>query len=387
VSTDPSPGPAAADGRLWRSEGVLLAGFLDGACAYDLLSDRVHLLRPAAARLLERLPLELDELVSTAHDVVGPDAVDPEDEVLGGVEALVALGVVGRTTTWSRPEPVGGSTQDPAGRRIGASHDLLDRVVAFRSSDPELLAAVDDFIGVSRSDAPPDVFFDADPRADGGIDLHAAETWEFPNRSGFFAQLPGVVHDFAARSDSSLVLHAGAVRTPDGRVVLLPAASEHGKSTLVAALVQAGCDYLGDEMIGVRAGSLAAISCPTPLALDDVSRSVLGLATPSSRHTDPRALRPDVRCLRGEVGPVSEIVVPAFALGTERSVELLAPVDALRALLTHATNLHRGGDAGFRALCDLAANVPVTRIVHGDSPALARSIIGGSSAIGASRSG
>ena len=49
-----------------------------------------------------------------------------------------------------------------------------------------------------------------------------------------------------------LVFHAGAVS--DGRTaVLLPAASNHGKSTLTAALVRDGLQYLTDEAAAVTA--------------------------------------------------------------------------------------------------------------------------------------
>ncbi len=384
MSPHSETGPCAPGGRLWRSDGVLIAEFRDGVCAYDLLLDRVHLLGPAAARLLDRLPVDVDDLLHDAGEVADLDSADAEDEVRRGVEALVAIGVMNRTTPSSRPEPVQGVRGAPTGRFTGASHDVLDHVVAFRSGDRDLLDAIDEFIGAAPHSAPPTVHFDVDPRLDGGIDLYAAELWEFPTRSGFFAQLPGVVHDFAARSDSSIVLHAGAVRTPDGRVIVLPGASEHGKSTLVAALVQAGCDYLGEEMTGVRAGTLDARCYPTPLALDDVSRAVLGLSGSSSPHTDPRTLRAGVRCLSGDVGPVVEVVLPVFAPDEEHATRCLGPVDALKALLAHATNLHRAGDAGLRTLCDLAMHVPVVRVVHGDSPGLARSLISGPGAIGTS---
>ena len=43
-----------------------------------------------------------------------------------------------------------------------------------------------------------------------------------------------------------LLLHAGAVEN-DGGVVLLPAKMDSGKSSLVVALLEAGCGYLSDE--------------------------------------------------------------------------------------------------------------------------------------------
>jgi hypothetical protein len=49
------------------------------------------------------------------------------------------------------------------------------------------------------------------------------------------------------RSADYLLIHAGAVRTPLGDGVLMPAASGSGKTTMVTGLIRAGFDYLSDE--------------------------------------------------------------------------------------------------------------------------------------------
>lgn len=370
-------GDSASNCRLERSEGLLIAPFGAGVCVYDLLTDSVHVLGRGAASLLDRLPTNIGSLLTAAHDLADSTTVDPEAELLRGVGTLVTIGVLNRAQNYERPEPIHGSTRDPAGRFTGVSHDLLDQAFAFRSNDQDLIEDIDAFIGVAAQNAAPTVFFDADVRPDGGVDLLAAELWEFPSRSGFFTQLPGVIHDFAARSDASIVFHAGAVRTPDGRVLLLSGPSESGKSTLVAALAKAGCDYMCEEMTGVRHGTLHALCYPTPLALDETSRSVLKLGSSPSPHTHPRELRSGMKILRGEAEPVAEVILPEFAPGAKPSVERLGQIDALKALLENATNLTRAGDAGFDTLCTLAEHVPVTRVVHGDTRALADSIIVG----------
>ena len=84
-----------------------------------------------------------------------------------------------------------------------------------------------------------------------------------------------------------------------------------------------------------------------------------------------------MKILRGEAEPVAEVILPEFAPGAKPSVERLGQIDALKALLENATNLTRAGDAGFDTLCTLAEHVPVTRVVHGDTRALADSIIVG----------
>jgi hypothetical protein len=135
-------------------------------------------------------------------------------------------------------------------------------------------------------------------------------------------------------------------------------------------------------MTGVRSDSLRAVCYPTPLALDASSRSALGLIPSHSPHTDPRELRDDVEILRGEIGPVDEVILPVYVPEASATTEQLTPPAALRALLENATNLSRAGDHGFRALCQLAEDVLVTRVVHGDARAVADSILGRSTNAG-----
>jgi hypothetical protein len=201
--------------------------------------------------------------------------------------------------------------------------------------------------------------------------LTAIEEWDFPSREGFFAQLPGVLHDFAARSHAVAVLHAASVRDPDMRVMLLAGASGNGKSTLAAAMVQAGCDFIGDEMTGVRSDASTALCFPTPLALDSGARRLLGLAKTGTPYTKPSEIRTSVELVSGEAGPIGPVFLPVFEEGAKLTSQRLNAVDALKALLANTVNLPRTGDAGFQTLCDMATNTPVIRVEYGDARAAA----------------
>lgn len=96
-----------------------------------------------------------------------------------------------------------------------------------------------------------------------------------------------------------LVLHAGSVRDPDGRITGLP---EAGKSTLTAALVMAGCDYLGDELVGVRADSPRAAGFPRVPALDETSRHVLEALLGSAMNLRGSARRGGSPCADSRSG-------------------------------------------------------------------------------------
>ena len=363
--------------RVQRSEGVLVASFCGGVCVYDLLSNHVHVLAPAAARLLEQLPAEYGALLDVASDVVGPDAADPVSELSAGVAALVEVGILNRELHYVAPIPVVERERPAISSRVGEAHVVLDQVLAFRSSTPELLATIDQFMGSGPTTlSPPTVFIDVDARHDGGVGLYAAEEWAFPDLKSLLVQLPGVIHDFLPRVCRDIVLHAGAVRAPDGRLLVVPGGTEHGKATLVAGLVQRGCDYLGDEMTGIRAATLGALSCPTSLSLDEGSRSVLGLPPSASPLTNAQDLRSDALLLGGEVGLVDEVILPRFRPAEVPSAEVLEPIPALQALLENATNLHLAGEPGFATLCAVAESVPTREVVHGDSCALADLLVG-----------
>ncbi len=252
---------------------------------------------------------------------------------------------------------------------------MLDRSIVFRSSDQALLDDIDSLLRDSTTALPPTDNFDISPGPTGRVCLQAAEEWDFPNRDNLFAQLPGVLNDFAARSHTLAVLHAGAVRTPTGRLVVISGDSASGKSTLVGALVQQGCAYLGDEMIGVRSNPNETLPYPKPLELDEESCRVLGVQAESPPHLRTHELRSDATSLTEPAGAVSEIAFPSFQPGHPTEVTRLDPDAALEALLGQTINLARAGEHGLRAVCELAETVPVSRIVHGDSTALAERLL------------
>lgn len=55
----------------------------------------------------------------------------------------------------------------------------------------------------------------------------------------------------------------------------------------------------------------------------------------------------------------------------------IAGAEAPKALMANVTKLSRITDAEFAALCQLAERVPVIRVTHNDSMALAKRIIAG----------
>lgn len=364
----------------------MLAPFGDGTAVYDLLLHQVTVVNAVAGHLIEVLGLPsasvaagFAELVDVLVAVTDVSRDDTTAHLRSLAAELTESGLLGRREEWTPPAVLSGSTQvGIPDLHVSPTVALLDHRLAFRSSDLSTIDAVVRLLQLRPSADPPTVYFDVEPTSGDGVVLIAEEEWDFPTRSGFEIQLPGAINDFVARSDGLLVMHAGAVRTPSGEVVLLPGAPEAGKSTLTAALVMAGCDYLGDELIGIRPDTLAAVGMPRPLVLDDTSLEVLGLGPLHGQgpYVSVHDLRRDAVAIEGEAGVTSRIVLARFdgtADATRR--EELNPRSVLEALLGSVMNITRCGEPGWRAICQLAERVPTTVIAHSDATELAANLL------------
>ena len=362
-----------------RSPGLLLAPFTDHWAVYDLLTHSVHLLQPFAGLILDTPVAQRSSLVTDVAEAGGQSVETVEAHLADMAGDLVGVGLLGRTEPWEPPEALTGSSAvDAEGQSVGPAMALLDHRIAFRSSDGDLLGHVEALLGIEPCDGDPTGYFDVEPDGEGGILLEAAEEWHFPTVEGFDIQLPGAINDFVSRSSGLLVLHGGAVRTPAGEVIVVPGLPEAGKSTLTAALVAAGCDYLGDEIIGVRPDSRDAVGVPRPAALDMRSREVLGLSglDPSWPYVAMSSIRADATAVTGDAGPIDRVVMARFdPAATSIEQTTLAPRDALEAMLPAVFNIVRCGEGGWVSLCRLAGEVPVTSVTHPDAPRLAEALL------------
>lgn len=81
---------------------------------------------------------------------------------------------------------------------------------------------------------------------------------------------------------SEFAVHAGVVAAGD-RVVAFPAESGEGKSTITAACLVAGFDYVSDEALCVDFASGRVLPYPKSVTLSEHSRSLLGVDPPGVR--------------------------------------------------------------------------------------------------------
>ncbi len=351
----------------------------DRAVAYDLVTETALQLNATAGQLLALCDGERD--MDAAVDAwakasgIGREVISKDVE--NALSIFTEVGLVGREEWYVGPQrPVGSNAPAPEGSGVGEAHRVIDYDISFRSAQPGLVSNIDDFLGtgpdricnhVGGSGAEAAIVFDVNEEPSGHVVLVTDYEWDFPSRGAFFDQLTQVMNEYAVWTHSCLALHAGAVRSPDGEIVLLPAPSGAGKSTLTGAFMAAGWDYLGDEAIGVRPGTLDAVGYPKRLSINGESRQLLGLAPNGLSDLDPAELNAGIDRLCGDVGPVNRVVLPTYIEAARATIEDLSVDEAVVEILANTLNLARSQQAGLSAACDLAARVPVQRVVHCDA--------------------
>jgi len=158
-----------------------------------------------------------------------------------------------------------------------------------------------------------------------------------------------------------------------GRAVVMPAASNHGKSRLTTALVAAGYAYLTDEAAVIE-DNLQVRAFPKSIALGPGPFPLFANLTPADAadglcraiachewHVDPT--------LVGTTAPsatVTAIVCPHWRAGATTSVSPVAPTEALHLLLGEAFDFASGGQTVFDRLVRMVRDVPVYRIGYSD---------------------
>jgi hypothetical protein len=201
----------------------------------------------------------------------------------------------------------------------------------------------------------------AQPRSSGGAVFRlrgTAMTWQLAGPGGSSVQdaphaaltaLATAINQHVLGHTATFACHAAVVTAAGGAVALI-AASGTGKSTLTAALLQAGAGYVSDEALCVDRISGAVVGYPRPLCLLPWSRSALGVAPrwaeQEETHLDAAELGAAVPT---EVPAVSDVVLLLPFCGGPASIEPVARQRAAAELLTRSFN-HWRDPAGSFAL-------------------------------------
>ncbi|MGH9291702.1 MAG: hypothetical protein ACRD0B_00300 [Acidimicrobiales bacterium] len=182
--------------------------------------------------------------------------------------------------------------------------------------------------------------------------------------SGPIDRLLWEVHQAAIKClDGLLALHAGAVSL-GGRGLLLPAGPGSGKTTLVAGLVRAGCQYLSDDMALIEPSTARLLPFPRPLLMSESSIGLLpGLAgrlspelderASGKRQVHPASLRPDPI---GTPVPVAGVIFPRYEPGSETALEPISRAAAVVEMIANSFNFAKVGGGALQLLADTMEN-------------------------------
>jgi len=166
-----------------------------------------------------------------------------------------------------------------------------------------------------------------------------------------------------------IAIHAAAAAR-DGRAVVMPAPPGQGKTTMVAALVHHGWDFLTDEAVLISTADGLVHPFPRPLSISPGSMRLLpGLReripapTTSYRHYDHHVAPDDLRpgCVSGPV-PIGGVVFPRYAPGAATALEPIPRAGALLDLLKGTFNLDALGGKGVETLARIVGGVPCYRL-------------------------
>lgn len=184
----------------------------------------------------------------------------------------------------------------------------------------------------------------------------------------------------AACTDSHLMIHASCAAR-ESRAVLVVGPSSAGKSTLAAALALAGFDYVGDEVIGIPAGTSEVCGYAKPFKLDGAARQLLAdaFARPDIRSEQlaedlVAATAFGATARTGTNVRPTLVVVPGFAAGEPVAVEPLTRPDVAELLADQCFNFAAWGARGLRTVADVARGCEGVRLRAGDLDAAVTTI-------------
>jgi hypothetical protein len=177
----------------------------------------------------------------------------------------------------------------------------------------------------------------------------------------------------ARQTGDFLLIHAGAVSTPAGEGLLLPAPSGHGKTTLVTGLVRAGYLYLSDEIGAVDPVTRRLYPFQRALGLKVGHETVFPDLYRSANTSAPAGAgmchaRPEAVRAGAGGGPcrIRFVVAHQYRAGASTEITPLTPAQGAMELLTNTMNLPRYRSRALTLVADVARRARNYRLVSGD---------------------
>ncbi len=313
-------------------------------------------------------------------DAYGVSPVDIRSDVEQTVARLRADGLLQseRATSLARSTILDRGATPAVDMPTSGSFAALDARVGLRCDDEELRSAIAAVLAPLWCETPPSVAIEIEATDETHWTVRAgdAEPVVLGSRLAVALRAVGEVNNLAVASAADdLVLHAGAVSI-DGRGVVLPGGSNHGKSTLTTALVADGFSYLTDEAAAIDA-DLHIRPFAKSIALDPGSFPLFPDLAPSGTlagvaramacrewHIDPSRIGPS-----SGPAPVVAVICPQWRAGAATRISPVEPPEALHLLLDDTFDFAAGGQPVFSRLARLVESVPVVKLSYGETAA------------------
>lgn len=182
-----------------------------------------------------------------------------------------------------------------------------------------------------------------------------------------FVLLHEVAQIACGEQDVAAVFHAGCVQR-QGRALVLCGTSGQGKSTLTFDLVDAGCEYLGDDHIPLHRDAKSAMAFPTAAGIKHTAWDLpqikrlqdrFGLST----HTPREGVRylPLHRATSlsiGEKSPIAALVFPHFHPDNIFEITRITPEQALIQTLQAGSRLSHSHKSDIAPLAKFLNDTP-----------------------------
>ncbi|MFH5927189.1 PqqD family peptide modification chaperone [Roseomonas xinghualingensis] len=259
------------------------------------------------------------------------------------------------------------------------SYTLLSSNLRIRFTAAEQAAVVHPVLAhFENADACSDAVVDVVQSGDGiAVYLDGEECGSCCGVEELAPLIKGLVWSTAVnRHDFFLGIHAGVVGGQSG-AMLLPGSPGSGKSSLTAALVQAGFQYYSDEMALLRDDDFYVLPVPFSLCVKDTGIPVLTSRFPvleqlplHQRADGKRVayLPPPYGCLPpfGEAKPVRALVFPRYAAHVATCSRVMPKADALQRLLEQCLVVRKRLDPrGVQALIRWIEPIECIELVFG----------------------
>ena len=167
----------------------------------------------------------------------------------------------------------------------------------------------------------------------------------------------------------------GAALARNGEGIGLAGASGSGKSTLSAGLLNAGFDYLADDMIALSAPDGLILPWPLPLSIKPGSLDVIAARHPElaqapryrTKGLEARLLVPPDSAWDAEPVKLRRMVFPRFAAGATADLRRISAFDAIERLLADRIWLgYPLTEARVTAFLTWLNDIPAYAIVYGE---------------------